>query len=70
MFFDDAAAETLEIMGRELKCLICGHDRFMQREAQLNTSLATLFNLDFVNPSGLGAICSQCGYIHWFYPQS
>ena len=69
MFFDDAA-EPIEIMGRELKCLICGHDRFLQREAQLNTSLATLFNVDFVNPSGQCLICNQCGYIHWFYPQS
>ena len=59
----------VEIRGRELKCLVCGHDAFWKREAQLNTAGASFFNLDWANPSGVCYICAQCGYIHWFLPQ-
>jgi predicted nucleic-acid-binding Zn-ribbon protein len=62
-------AEPVVILGRELKCVICGHDRFWQREAQLNTAAASFFNLDWTNAAGICVICNECGYIHWFYPQ-
>lgn len=54
--------------GRTLRCLICGYDLFLCREAQLNTAVATLFNLDWANKSAVCLICDQCGYIHWFLP--
>jgi uncharacterized protein len=58
-----------EVKGKDLKCLVCGYDKFYEREAQLNTSLATMFNVDAFNPSGTCVICGDCGYIHWFFPR-
>ena len=60
---------SVEVQGRELKCLVCGHDCFHKREAQLNTAAASFFNFDWANPTGACYICAKCGYIHWFLPQ-
>jgi len=60
---------AIEVQGRKLKCLICSHDEFRKREAQLNTAGATFFNLDWANASGTCYVCAKCGYIHWFLPQ-
>jgi hypothetical protein len=68
-WFSKDEAETVEIAGQPLKCLVCGHDRFNQREAQLNTAAATFFNFDWANASGLCVVCDNCGYIHWFLPK-
>lgn len=59
----------VEVQGRELRCLVCGHDCFHKREAQLNTAAASFFNLDWANSSGICYVCARCGYIHWFMPQ-
>jgi len=59
----------VEVQGRELKCVVCGHDAFWKREAQLNTATASFFNLDWTNPTGICYVCAKCGYIHWFLPQ-
>jgi predicted nucleic-acid-binding Zn-ribbon protein len=64
----DTQAETVEVMGRELNCLVCGHNEFHKREAQLNTAVASFFDFDWANASGTCVICDNCGYIHWFYP--
>jgi predicted nucleic-acid-binding Zn-ribbon protein len=61
--------ESVEIYGRELHCQICGHDKFLKREAQLNTALASFLDLDWTNKSAVCVVCGQCGYIHWFLPQ-
>lgn len=60
--------ETIEIFGRELRCHVCENNEFMKREAQLNTATATMFNVDWANVSGICAICTNCGFIHWFLP--
>ena len=57
------------VQGRELKCVLCGHDAFWKREAQLNTTFATLLRLDWADKSGVCYVCARCGYIHWFLPQ-
>lgn len=59
---------SVEIQGQPLKCLVCTHDQFNRREAQLNTSGASFFNLDWLNRSGVCYVCARCGYIHWFLP--
>jgi predicted nucleic-acid-binding Zn-ribbon protein len=64
--FSEPEAEAVEVDDRVLKCLICGHDRFNMREAQLNTSGMSQFGLDFLNTSGACAVCDNCGFIHWF----
>jgi hypothetical protein len=59
----------VEVHGRALACLVCNHDQFWKRTAQLNTAEASFFGLDWTNPSGTCYVCSRCGYIHWFLPQ-
>jgi len=59
-------AETVKVGQKTLTCLVCGHDRFRRRRAQLNTALATFFKLDWANRSAECMVCQQCGYIHWF----
>ncbi len=61
--------QAVEVAGIQLQCIICQHDRFWKREAQLNTSVATLFGFDWANESGTCYICERCGYIHWFLPR-
>lgn len=58
----------VEVQGRTLKCLVCGHDGFRKREAQLNTARASFFGFDWLNRSGVCYVCVRCGYIHWFLP--
>ena len=58
----------VEIQGRELKCLICGHDTFFKQEVQLNGT-ASFFKNTRSLPPGTCHICAKRGYIHWFLPQ-
>ncbi len=67
--FGNKEPETVQVAGLHLHCEICKHDRFWKREAQLNTSVATFFNFDWVNPSAACYVCDGCGYIHWFLPK-
>jgi hypothetical protein len=67
--FGKKKPEPVEIEGRPLLCEICGHDHFWRRKAQLNTSVATFFDLDWANSSAVCFVCDGCGYIHWFLPQ-
>ena len=60
---------SYDVAGKTLKCLVCGHDEFSKREAQLNTAIASFFNLDWANRSALCCVCERCGYIHWFLPR-
>jgi hypothetical protein len=66
--FKSRQPEPLQVNGKDLRCLICGHDQFWKRNAQLNTAAATFFNLDWANRSAVCVICDSCGYIHWFLP--
>lgn len=67
--FSAPEPKQVDVLGKAIKCLVCGHDRFHQREAQLNTAGLTLLKLDWMNSSGLCAVCDQCGFIHWFLPK-
>jgi len=53
--------------GHWLNCPICGGEDFWHREAQLNTRVMTLFDLDWINPRGDCYICDNCRHILWFY---
>ena len=52
--------------GREVACAHCGEKTFSVHEALLNTTVATLVNLDWLNKSGTALICENCGLIQWF----
>ncbi|MBN1256359.1 MAG: hypothetical protein JXA52_01495 [Planctomycetes bacterium] len=56
------------VAGQPLHCEICKNDLFWQREAQLNTAVATFFNFDWANATAQCYVCDHCGYIHWFLP--
>ena len=53
-----------------LKCLVCGHGQFHERNSLLNTRAASFFNVDWANKRATNYICAQCGYIFWFLPES
>jgi len=65
---DKAQPMGVEINGKPLACLVCGHDSFWKREAQLNTAGASLLGFDWANATGVCYVCAKCGYIHWFLP--
>ena len=56
----------IQVAGIDLRCQICEHDHFFERQGQLNTRALTLFRLDWINPAARCLICANCGYIHWF----
>lgn len=51
-----------------LACAVCKHTRFRHRKAQLQTALASFFNVEWTAPSADCYICTQCGFVHWFMP--
>lgn len=66
--FKNAKPETVTVNGEPFHCTVCGNTMFMIRRSQLNTSVATFFNMDWANQSAVCAVCTQCKYIHWFMP--
>jgi predicted nucleic-acid-binding Zn-ribbon protein len=61
--------QSYTVGGKALQCQVCSHDKFWQREAQLNTATATFFGFDWANKSAVCYVCDNCGYIHWFLPK-
>ena len=66
LFNQEAAEKT--VAGITIRCEICRHTRFYERQAQLNTAVLSFFDLDWLNKSARCLVCEQCGYIHWFLP--
>ncbi len=66
LFKQEAAEKT--VAGIAIRCEICHHTRFFEREAQLNTAVMSFFDLDWLNKSARCLVCERCGYIHWFLP--
>lgn len=58
---------TVQVLGRPFICHVCGYDRFIQREIQLQTPGMAFFDLDWLNQSADSAICNHCGYVHMFF---
>lgn len=65
LFSKKNRAKSYEVIGKQLECLVCQHDKFTARQAQLNTSTATFFGLDWANTTAQCLCCDECGYIHW-----
>jgi hypothetical protein len=61
-----AQPQVYVVRGRKVVCPHCGGDRFSRREAMLNTRIATFFELDWVNRSGIALVCANCSMIQWF----
>lgn len=64
--FQKKTPEPVEIKGQSLICPVCNNRDFWVRNAQLNTSVATFFNLDWANRTATCFVCSECTHISWF----
>ena len=64
--FEKKEPETVEVLGNPLSCPVCSNKYFWSRKAQLNTSVATFFGLDWTDRSATCFVCSECTYIFWF----
>lgn len=54
------------VLGRPLRCLVCGGATFDRREVKLNTSGMEWMGLGWANRSATGAVCATCGFVHEF----
>ncbi|MGC4173952.1 hypothetical protein [Demequina sp.] len=61
-----AYGNRLQVHDKFFACLVCGGDRFEQREILMNTAGATFFDFDAFNRAADGAICVSCGFVHQF----
>ncbi len=66
IFSKEKRVEQIFVKGKKLKCNICDHDKFFYRESQLNTRLASLFDVDFANKKAHCYVCENCTKIQWF----
>ena len=66
--FGKEEPQVVDVHGRALRCLVCEHDTFFKRQAQLHGRMASLFNVEWTAPTCDCVVCSQCGYVHWFFP--
>lgn len=55
-----------QLDGKDLKCIMCGHDKFWTRKTLMNTKFFTFWELDWANREADNYVCGRCGYVHWF----
>ena len=60
--------EEVEVLDRPLRCQVCEGTLFYKRTALLHGAAASIFNVEWAAPSCTCVICSNCGYVHWFFP--
>jgi predicted nucleic-acid-binding Zn-ribbon protein len=58
--------KKVKIRGKEIRCPICGNDKFFQRNGLMETPGMTFLGLDWMNKEAYNFICSDCGYVYWF----
>ena len=63
---EDGSPAQYSLMAKPITCPHCNGAEFTAGEAQLNTAVATLLNLDWTNRSATILTCSACGQIQWF----
>jgi hypothetical protein len=54
------------INGQDVKCPLCGHDKFLEGTALLNTPGMTFAGLDWLNKNAHTLLCNECSMIMWF----
>ncbi len=62
----DDPSERYSAGGKQIRCLHCGHDKFETREMLMNTTGATLLNLDWLNAAATALVCKKCSRIELF----
>jgi len=64
--FSKRKPDTVMVKDRKLICPVCDNDQFIETRAQMNTAVASFFDLDFANKSARCFVCSECTYVFWF----
>lgn len=64
--FKQEEPQSIQVIDKELTCPVCSNQLFYSRQAQLNTAVASFFNLDWANRSATCFVCSKCTHISWF----
>jgi predicted RNA-binding Zn-ribbon protein involved in translation (DUF1610 family) len=59
--------KTYEIDGHKLICPICKNETFWYKKTLMNTKSASLLGYDWTNKNADNYICSNCGYVYWFF---
>lgn len=54
------------LKGKQIDCPHCTSAEFLVGEAQLNTALMTLIELDWIDKKATTLTCTSCGRIQWF----
>ncbi|OEK03605.1 hypothetical protein BFP97_19705 [Roseivirga sp. 4D4] len=68
-FFSRDKTRTYEVNGTRMKCVVCQHEEFEERQAQLNTQVSTLLGIDWADTEATCLVCDNCDYVHWFLPR-
>ena len=58
--------QTVQVKGIQLECPVCRNRLFWERRVQLNSSILTFLNLDWLDSEATCFICSECTHIIWF----
>lgn len=64
--FNRQEAKAYFVNDKKLTCTVCKGELFYTRNALLNTSLSTFFNLDWTDRSATCMVCASCRHIMWF----
>ena len=64
--FSKSEPEGFDVQGKPLRCVVCGHQTFHKREAQLHGPVASFFDLEWTGATANCIVCAECGYVHWF----
>jgi hypothetical protein len=59
--------KKVKVKGKNLVCPVCSNDEFWRRTTLMNTSGMTFMGWDWLNREGENFICSNCGYVFWFF---
>ena len=59
--FTKSDPETVEVLGKPLRCQVCSNTIFWRRRAQLHASVATFFNLDWARPRACASSVAPAG---------
>ena len=64
--FSKRLPDTVMVKNLKLICPVCDNDQFIETRAQMNTAVASLFDVDFANKTARCFVCSECTYVFWF----
>lgn len=56
----------LVILGRLIRCPVCGNEKFGQRSVLMNTRGATFLEIEWANRGADARICIGCSYVMMF----